>query len=86
MINEQGLRDVVVMLFEKAKHDQVYFENLGNEIAALRDALEELSGGKFLPILKKHRTRMQEVNAGARDVGFAGYDRIIQQVKAGELF
>lgn len=86
MIDEQVLRDVIAMMLEKAKHDQAYSAALGNEIAALRDALQELSGGKFLPILEKYRARMQETNAGPSAAGSAGYDEIIRQVKAGELF
>lgn len=86
MIDEQVLRDVIAMMLEQAKHDQKYCESLGNEIAALRDALDELSGGKFLPILEKHRARMQEITAGNIAAGSAGYDELIRKVKVGELF
>ena len=86
MINEQGLRDVIAMMLEQAKHDQMYAETLGNEVAAVRDALQESSDGKFLPILEKHRAHMREITAGQIAVGSAGYDELIRKVKAGALF
>jgi hypothetical protein len=86
MINEQALREAMAMVLELAKQEKVYSETLGNEIAALRDALQELSGGKFLPILEKHRARMRETTAGQIAGGSAGYDQLIRQVKAGGLF
>jgi hypothetical protein len=86
MISEQLLRDVVATMLQYAKHDREYAVALGNEIAALRDALQELSGGKFLPILEKHRARMQETTASLRDADSASYDELIQRVKTGQLF
>jgi hypothetical protein len=86
MINEQALRDVMAMMLELTKQEKVYSETLGNEVAALRDALQELSGGKFLPILEKHRARMRETTAEQIVDGSAEYDEIIRKVKAGALF
>jgi hypothetical protein len=86
MIDEHGLRDAMAMMLELTKQEKVYSETLGNEVAALRDALQELSGGKFLPILERHRARMRETTAGQILGGSAEYDEIIRQVKAGELF
>ena len=65
------------------KVDHEYSVMLGNELAALRDALQELSDGKFLPILEKHRARMRETTAGLRAADSASYDELIQRVKTG---
>ena len=85
-MEEQALRNFIAFLFEYIKNDHIYAVALGNEIAALRDALQELSGGKFLPLLEKHRARMQETTAGVRTEDVASYDEVIQKVKNGELF
>ncbi len=41
-MNEETLREVLVKLIAYAKDDHQYAVMLGNELAALRDALDEL--------------------------------------------
>ncbi len=86
MINEQLLREVIALLVQYQKTEHEYATMLGNEIAALRDALQELSDGKFLPILEKHRRRMQERVSQVAASDSQSYDELIRRVKAGELF
>lgn len=85
-MEEQALRNFIAVLFQYIKDDHIYAMELGNEIAALRDALQELSGGKFLPILEKQRVRMQATTAAVVAADVASYDEIIRKVKRGELF
>jgi hypothetical protein len=86
MVNEQGLRGVVAKLFECLKEVETDSLMLSNEIAALRNALQELSGGKFQPLLEKHRKLLREKEAAAGVTDLSKYDEIIRRVKAGDLF
>jgi hypothetical protein len=86
IMDENGLRDVIATLVVYLKDDHDYAVTLGNELAALRDALQELSDGKFLPLLEKHRARMRGATAGLTSEIAASYDELIRRVKAGESF
>jgi hypothetical protein len=86
MLNEDALRAVVATVFEYLKADRKDYVMLSNEMAALRNALEELSEGKFQPLLEKHRKIIEE-RARAAGVGDSSdYDGIIHRVKIGQLF
>jgi hypothetical protein len=41
-MNDETLREVLVKLIAYAKDDHQYIVTLGNELAALRDSLDEL--------------------------------------------
>jgi hypothetical protein len=86
MPNEQLLRAVIVNIFERLKVAEKDSLALSNELAALRNALQELSGGKFQPLLEKHRKLLEEKEAAAGVIDLSDYDEIIRRVKAGELF
>ena len=85
-MNENGLRSVIATLFGLLKQEQAYSAALGNEIAALRNALDELSDGKFLPLLQKQRARMTDATAAIAAADSARSDEQIRQVLSGELF
>jgi hypothetical protein len=86
MPDEQLLRAVIVNIFERLKVAEKDSLVLSNELAALRNALQELSGGKFQPLLEKHRKLLEEKEAAAGVIDLSDYDEIIRRVKAGELF
>ncbi len=86
MPNEQLLRGVIVNILERLKVAEKDCLVLSNELAAFRNALQELSGGKFQPLLEKHRKLLEEKEAGAGVIDLSDYDEIIRRVKAGELF
>jgi hypothetical protein len=48
--------------------------------------LQELSDGKFLPILEKHRAEMASTTASLAADDVSSYDEVIRRAKAGELF
>jgi DNA-binding FrmR family transcriptional regulator len=80
-MDEQTLRNVITALLEYAKDDHDYCVSIGNEIAALRDALDELSSGKFLPILEKHRQRMLGLTAPIKARDASDYDELIRRLR-----
>jgi hypothetical protein len=86
MPDEQLLRAVIVNIFERLKVAEKDSLALSNELAALRNAVQELSGGKFQPLLEKHRKLLEEKEAAAGVIDLSDYDEIIRRVKAGELF
>jgi hypothetical protein len=86
MPDEQLLRAVIVNIFERLKVAEKDSLALSNELAALRNALQELSGGKFQSLLEKHRKLLEEKEAAAGVIDLSDYDEIIRRVKAGELF
>ena len=86
MVNETLLREVIVTILEHVKQNRAYCVKIGNETAALRDALQELTGQTFLPLLEKYRIRMEEIAAGLGGADAPYFDALIQQVKSGELF
>jgi hypothetical protein len=86
MPDEQLLRAVIVNIFERLKVAEKDSLVLSNELAALRNAVQELSGGKFQPLLEKHRKLLEEKEAAAGVIDLSDYDEIIRRVKAGELF
>jgi hypothetical protein len=86
MPNEQLLRAVIVNIFERLKVAEKDSLALSNELAALRNALQELSGGKFQSLLEKHRKLLEEKEAAAGVIDLSDYDEIVRRVKAGELF
>lgn len=82
-MNEESLREVLVKLIACAKNDHQYAVMLGNELAALRDALDELSGGKFKPIWDKHSAKMRAKTKQLEDEIGADYDELIRQISSG---
>lgn len=85
-INDEILRSVVANIFQYLKADRQEYEMLSNQVAAMRNALDELSKGEFKPIMEK-QVRLLEQKIAAVGVSSASdYDEIIRKVKAGELF
>jgi hypothetical protein len=74
------------MVFSFLKQDRKDIQLLSDEVAALRNALEELSGGKFQPILEKHRKRIQGKGSAVASADESAFDAIILRAKTGELF
>ena len=85
-MNEQGLRQVLVRLLQEMKEDHKYSTMLGNELAALRDALDELSHGQFKPIMEKHVAAMRAKTSAVEAELTATYDDLIRKIQNGELF
>jgi hypothetical protein len=86
MLNENALRREFAWVLETLREDRKEYVMLSNEVAALRNALQELSGGKFQPLLEKHRKRIEE-NISAAGVGdLSDWDVRLRQAIAGQLF
>jgi hypothetical protein len=81
-----ALHTAVAMIFSFLKQDRKDLQLLSDEVAALRNALEELSGGKFQPILEKHRKRTQGKGSAVASADESTFDAIIFRANAGELF
>jgi hypothetical protein len=81
-----ALHTAFVMVFSFLKQDRKDIQLLSDEVAALRNALEELSGGKFQPILEKHRKRIQGKGSAVASADESAFDAIILRAKTGELF
>lgn len=79
-MDDPELRKIIAELVLYAKEDHDYCVTLGNELAALRDALQELSGGKFLAILERHRKRMQETTTSLKLRDASQYDELIRRL------
>ena len=86
MANDEILRAVVANIFQSLKADRQEYVMLSNQVAAMRSALDELSGGKFKPIMEKHVQLLEQQLASAGLGGSTDYDEMIRRVKAGELF
>jgi hypothetical protein len=86
LINEEILRSVVVNIFQHLKADREEYIMISNQLAALRNALDELSKGEFKPIMEKHVKLLEQELAAAGLGGATDYDEMIRRVKAGELF
>jgi hypothetical protein len=84
-MEEKLLRELLVKVFEflKANHQDVL--QLGVEIAALRDALDEASRQRFLALLEKHREESAARSAALESALLRAYDEIIRRVRAGEV-
>lgn len=82
-MDEKSLREVLVKLIAYAKDDHKYAYMLGNELAALRDALDELSGGKFKPIWEKHSAKMKAKTKQVEEEIDADYDELMRTAMSG---
>lgn len=80
MLNDGAWRELMAWVLGTLKEDRKEYVMLSNEVAALRNALQELSGGRFQPLLEKHRKRIEgtELVSGATDL--SDYDEKIRQV------
>ncbi len=85
-INDEILRSVVANIFQYLKADRQEYEMLSNQVAAMRNALDELSKGEFKPIMEKQVRLLEQKIAAAGVSSASDYDEIIRKVKAGELF
>lgn len=83
-MDEKSLREVLVKLVAYAKEDHKYAVMLGNELASLRDALDELSGGKFKPIWDKHRANLKAKTKQLEQEIDGDYDELIRQIIGGQ--
>jgi len=81
-----ALHTCVAMVFEYLKEDRKDLQSLSDELAALRNALQELSGGKFQALLEKHRKLIQGKESAVVSADEATFDAIIHKAKIGELF
>lgn len=81
-----ALHTCVVMIFSYLKEDRKDLQLLSDELAALRNALQELSGGRFQPILDRHRRIIQEKASAVASSDEATFDAIIDRAKTGVLF
>jgi hypothetical protein len=85
MLNDNAWRELMAWVLGTLKEDRKEYVMLSNEVAALRNALQELSGGKFQPLLEKHRRRIEEKAAVAGATDLSDYDEKIRQVMPDNL-
>lgn len=81
-----ALHTCVAMILSYLKEDRKDLQLLSDEVAALRNALQELSGGKFQSLLEKHRKPIQEKGAAYSAADEATFDEAIYRAKTGVLF
>jgi len=74
------------MVLTFVREDRKDLQLLSDEVAALRNALQELSGERFQPILERHRKLIQENSAAANASYVSDIDESISLAKAGALF
>jgi hypothetical protein len=86
MINEDRLRDTLATVFEhlKSHHDDLIM--LYGQVVAMRRAFDELSGGKFLPLLDKYVVEAEAQTNDALSRLAAEFDETIQKVRMGGSF
>jgi hypothetical protein len=85
MLNDGAWRELMAWVLGTLKADRKEYVSLSNEIAALRNALQELSGGKFQPLLEKHRRRIEENISAVGADDLSDYDEKIRQVMPDNL-
>ena len=86
LANDEILRSVVASIFQSLKADREDYEMLSNQVAAMRNALDELSKGEFKPLMEKHVRFLEQQIKAAGASAASDYDETIRKVKAGELF
>lgn len=82
-MDEKTLREILVKLIAYAKDDHQYIVTLGNELAALRDSLDELSGGKLKPIWDQHSADMRAKTKSLEAEIVSDYDELLRLVNSG---
>jgi hypothetical protein len=85
MLNENALRHTIATIFGHLKSQKEDLLMLTAEISAMRNTLDELSGGKFLPIFEKHRAKLEARTRGAQDDLLSRFDDTIQKLNHGEV-
>jgi hypothetical protein len=85
MVNETLLRGMLVMVFEHLKMQREDLFSLANEVAALREALDEASRERFLALLQRHREAATSRAAASEADSLRGYDEILRRLRAGEV-
>jgi hypothetical protein len=86
MVNETALRETVGTTFDHLRNQKDDILTLMAEISALRDALDELSEGRFAPIFEKHWGRMVAQTDAAKTDLAQKFEQTVHRVRAGEVF
>jgi hypothetical protein len=85
MVNESNLRTLLIGILEHLKRQKDDAHLLMGLVAALRDSLDEISGGKFLPIFEKHYQQLDQNTKDVSDSLIARLDQTIQDLKDGKI-
>jgi|HubBroStandDraft_6_1064221.scaffolds.fasta_scaffold131380_5 hypothetical protein len=85
MVDERLLRGMLVMVFEHLKMQREDLFSLANEVAALREAIDEASRERFLALLQRHREAAASRAAASEADSLQGYDEILRRLRAGEV-
>lgn len=86
MIDEEKLRETVVTIFGHLKAHQENFLMLYRELGALKEALNELSDGRFQGILEKYRERLEGQSASVEDSLVSKFEDTIGKLRSGKVF
>lgn len=86
MINEDELRRSVAGAFDHLKSHQQSLLMVYGQIAALKAALDELSGGKFLPLFEKHLGALEARTADKADDLVLQFEDTIRKLRSGGIF
>jgi len=86
VIDEIGLRHLMVGTFEHLKSYRETLTMLTIEVSALRETLQELSGDQFVPIFEKKRAELETRTEQGTALLIWRLDEAIQQLKAGGIF
>ena len=85
MIDERALYRTLGSIYSDLKANHHTVSMLMSEIAAVRDALKEVSPDRFLPAFEKYQQKHLEESERLRSTALAAYDEIIRRVKLGQL-
>jgi hypothetical protein len=81
-INQGALYRALLKMLGVLRADRIESLQLWNEVAALRNTLQELSGDRFLPIVERHRKKLQEATAAEHAAEVSSLDEIVHLVVA----
>jgi hypothetical protein len=76
-INQTVLLHALMKLLVLVKVDRSEILRLSTEVAALRNTLQELSGDRFLPVVERHRKKLQNTTASIEAAELQEIDALI---------
>ena len=81
-INQDALFRTLIQMIAALKEERIQSLALWNEVAALRNTLQELSGDRFLPIVENCRKELQKKTAHEDAAVLANLDALIHSLIA----
>jgi len=76
-VNQDVLLRALVKLVAALKADRIACVQLSNDVAALRNALQEMSGDRFLSLVERHRNELEAKTRHIMASDVASLDELI---------